>query len=60
MIDKGDIPSIQCKMSLRGPKSILDCQESVRVTSRLVVYRQSVRLDDDPLETHDTVILFPN
>jgi hypothetical protein len=24
-----------------------------RVTSRLVVYRQSVRLGDKPLETHD-------
>jgi hypothetical protein len=22
MIDEGDIPSIQCKMSLRGPKSM--------------------------------------
>jgi hypothetical protein len=22
MIDKGDIPSIQCKISLRGPKSV--------------------------------------
>jgi hypothetical protein len=22
IIDKGDIPSIQCKMSLRGPKSV--------------------------------------
>jgi hypothetical protein len=25
----------------------------VRVTLRLVVYRQSVRLSDKPLETHD-------
>jgi uncharacterized protein YhhL (DUF1145 family) len=30
------------------------------VTLRLVIYRQSVRLGDKPLETHDTVILFFN
>jgi hypothetical protein len=32
----------------------------VKVTLRLAVYRQSVRLGDKPLETHDTVILFSN
>jgi hypothetical protein len=32
----------------------------VRVTLRWAVYRQSVRLGDKPLETHDTVILFSN
>jgi hypothetical protein len=30
----------------------------VRVTLRLAVYRQPVRLGDKPLETHDRVILF--
>jgi hypothetical protein len=32
----------------------------VRVTLRLTVYRQSVRLGDKPFETYDTVILFSN
>jgi hypothetical protein len=32
----------------------------VRVTLRLAVYRQSVRLGDKPLETDNTVILFSN
>jgi hypothetical protein len=31
----------------------------VRVTLRLAVYRQSVRLGDKPLETHDTVVFSP-
>jgi hypothetical protein len=32
---------------------------SVRVTLRLAVYRQSVRLGDEPLETHDQNFYFP-
>jgi hypothetical protein len=31
----------------------------VRVTLRLAVYRQSVRLGDSPLETHDQYFYFP-
>jgi hypothetical protein len=30
----------------------------VRVTSRLAVYRQSIRLGDKPLETHDQYFSF--
>jgi hypothetical protein len=46
MFDKGDIPSIQCNMSLRGPKSMrkLSLKNKVKITLRLAVYRQSVRL----------------
>jgi hypothetical protein len=31
----------------------------VRVTLRLTVYRQSIRLGDKPLETHDQNFYFP-
>jgi hypothetical protein len=34
-------------------------RESVRVTLRLSVYRQLVRLGDKPLETHDQYFYFP-
>jgi hypothetical protein len=43
-----------------GNKSVLQWSESrVRVTLRLAVYRQSVRLGDKPLETHDQNFYFP-
>jgi hypothetical protein len=30
MTDEGDIPSIQCKMSLRGPKSMIKVEKRNR------------------------------
>jgi hypothetical protein len=47
--------------SLTRPILVLVLQlTSVKVTLRLAVYRQSVRLGDKPPENHDTVILFSN
>jgi hypothetical protein len=34
MINKGDIPSIQCKMTLRGPKSIRKVNGLILIFSR--------------------------
>jgi hypothetical protein len=55
MIDEVDILSIQCKISLSGPKSISfnKVRVRVKVTLYLAVYRQSVGIGGKPLETHD-------
>jgi hypothetical protein len=36
----------------------LKVKDKVKVTLRLAVYRQSVRLDVKPLETHDQTFFF--
>jgi hypothetical protein len=38
---------------------LLHTENRVRITLRLAVYRQSVRLGDKPLETHDQNFYFP-
>jgi hypothetical protein len=45
-------------LRLNDEWTVLNSRIRVRVTLRLAVYRQSVRLGDKPLETHDKVILF--
>jgi hypothetical protein len=41
-----------------GVQSVCQVRVRVRVTLRLVVYRQLVRLGDKPLETHDQQFFF--
>jgi hypothetical protein len=46
-------PLDKCTRIIVGFRRLSDYNESVRVTLRLAVYRQSVRLGKKPLETHD-------
>jgi hypothetical protein len=59
MIDKGDIPSIQCKMSLGGPKSMrkVDGLSLIFIDFYVpALYRQSLRLGAKPLETQVQIL----
>jgi hypothetical protein len=47
MIDEGDIPSVQCEMSLRGPKSMkgVDCLSFIFIDFYVPAFTPSLSIE---------------
>jgi hypothetical protein len=60
MIDKEDIPSIQCKMSLRGPNSIrkVDCQSFMLIYFHVPTLTPRLNSSETSLELSEIITLF--
>jgi hypothetical protein len=60
MIDKGDIPSIQCKMSLGGPKSMRKVDDLSLIVIDFYVPAHTPRLNstETSLQLSESITLF--
>jgi hypothetical protein len=60
MIDKGDIPSIQCKMSLGGPKSMrkVDGLSFILIDFYVLALRPRLQVTETSLQLSENVCLF--
>jgi hypothetical protein len=60
MIDEGDIPSVQCKMSLRGPKSIrkVDGLSLIFIDVYVPAFTPRFKSTESSLQLSENITLF--